>query len=298
MAIDRQELKEAFMACLEDDAIFDRLCDRLSERIEATVNFAVAEAVADKDRKIQELEEELQETADQVNELEQYSREQCINVNGVPEKQNENVAQLVLEIARAAGAELSPSDVDAAHRVGRPRDGKHRAIIVRFVSFTARQRVYDRRRELRDLTAERGPQSSLTTAELKNVFISGSLTKRNEETMYNARQLKKQRKIWGAWTDNGKMKIKLEKNAPTRIIRSTQNLRDLVGDGPDAAPRAGGPGAASAAGGSGRADLSRGNEGSARGRRLLPASRQLPPRLGVRGRQTDGPADQSPAPVS
>ena len=51
MAIDRQELKEAFMACLEDDAIFDRLCDRLSERIEATVNFAVAEAVADKDRK-------------------------------------------------------------------------------------------------------------------------------------------------------------------------------------------------------------------------------------------------------
>ena len=121
MAIDRQELKEAFMACLEDDAIFDRLCDRLSERIEATVNFAVAEAVADKDRKIQELEVDLQETADQVNELEQYSRKQCINVNGVPEKQNENVAQLVLEIARAAGAELSPSDVDAAHRVGRPR---------------------------------------------------------------------------------------------------------------------------------------------------------------------------------
>ena len=57
------------MACLEDDAIFDRLCDRLSERIEATVNFAVAEAVADKDRKIQELEVELQETADQENEL-------------------------------------------------------------------------------------------------------------------------------------------------------------------------------------------------------------------------------------
>ena len=230
---------------------------------------------------------ELQETADQVNELEQYSRKQCINVNGVPEKQNENVAQLVLEIARAAGAELSPSDVDAAHRVGRPRDGKHRAIIVRFVSFTARQRVYDRRRELRDLTAERGPQSFLTTAELKNVFISDSLTKRNEETMHNARQLKKERKIWAAWTDNGKMKIKLEKNAPTKIIRSTQNMRDLVGDGPDAAPRAGGPGAASAAGGSGRADLSRGNEGSARGRRLLPVSRQLPPRLGVRGRQTE-----------
>ena len=207
----------------------------------------------------------------------------------------------MLEIARAAGAELSPSDVDAAHRVGRPRDGKHRAIIVRFVSFTARQRVYDRRRELRNLTAERGPQSSLTTAELKNVSISDtdSLTKRNEETMYNARQLKKERKIWAAWTDNGKMKIKLEKNAPTKIIRSTQNLRYLVGDGRHAAPRAGEPGAASAAGGSGRADLSRGNEGSARGRRLQqPASRQLPARLGVRGRQTDGPADQSPAPVS
>lgn len=284
MSIDRQELREALLSCLEDDAVLDRLTDRLSdklaERIETTVNFAVAAAVADKDREIRELKLELQETANQVNELEQYSRKQCINVKGVPESQGENVAQLVLQIAGAAGVELSPSDVDVAHRVGRPRDGRHRAIIARFASFTARQKVYDKRRELRNATAVAG--SAVTTEALRQVYVSDSLTKRNEETMYYARQMKKNGIIWAAWTDNGKMKIKLERNGPTKIINSTEHLRELVGDrrdpappaaGPGAAP-AGGPGAAAGTGGTRRADLPpRGDTDSARGGR-----RQQPPR--------------------
>ena len=261
MAIDRQELKVAFMSCLEDDAILDRLCDRLAERIEATVNFAVAEAVAEKDREIQELKEKLHETSDQVNELEQYSRKQCVSISGVSEMQGEDVAQRVLEIARAAGAELSPGELDVAHRVGRPREGKQRAIIARFVSFTARQKVYDKRRDLR--TAKAAAGSSLTTAELKKIYISDSLTKRNEETMYTARQLRKEGRVWAAWTDNGKMKIKLVRNGPTKIILSTRNLRELVGD---LSPPAGEPGTATAATRSRSADPPRGNDGSSHGR--------------------------------
>ena len=277
MSIDRQDLREALMACLEDDAVLERLSDKLAERIEATVNFAVAAAVAEKDREIRELKLELQETANQVNELEQYSRKQCVNVKGVPETQGENAAELVLQIASAAGVELSPSDVDVAHRVGRPREGRHRAIIARFATVTARQRVYDKRRELRNATAVTG--SAVTTDALRQIYISDSLTKRNEETMYNARQMKKDGVIWAAWTDNGKMKIKMERNGATKIINSTEHLRELVGDRRDPAPPAGvpgaaaggGPGAAAEAGGMRRADLpQRGAAALTRGRRQQP----------------------------
>ena len=264
MSVDRQDLREALMSCLDDDAVLGRLCDKLAERIEATVNFAVAAAVAEKEKEIQELKKELRETADQMNELEQYSRKQCLNIKGAPETQGENVEKLVIDIARGAGVELSPSEVDVAHRMGRPRDGRHRVIIARFVSFTARQKVYDKRRELRTATA--APGSSLTTAALREIYVSDSLTKRNEETMYNARQMKKDGNIWAAWTDNGRMKVKIERNGPTKIIHSTANLRELVGAGP--APPVGGPGAA--AGGPGRPDLpDQGEEGSARTRRQV-----------------------------
>ena len=276
------------MSCLEDDAVLGRLCDRLAERIEATVNFAVAAAVADKDREIQQLRQELQETADQVNVLEQYSRKQCININGVPEAHGENVAQKVLDIARAAGVELSPSEVDVAHRVGRPRDGSRRAIIARFVSFTARQKLYDRRRELRNATV--APGSTLTTEELRGVYVSDSLTQRNEETMYSARQMKKEGKIWAAWTDNGKMKVKLERNGPTKIVNSTSHLHELVGAGPAPPTRA--PGAAAAVDGSGRTNQPRGNEAPAPGRRAQP------PRQVKSGGPAERPAAGSSAPVS
>ena len=287
--IDRQELKEAFMSCLEDDAVLDRLCNRLGERIEAAVNFAVAEAVAEKDREISELRQELQQTADQVNELEQYSRKNSVNISGVPEMQGESVAQRVIDIARAAGVELSPGELDVAHRIGRPRDGKHRAIIARFVSFTARSKVYDKRRELRTATA--APGASLTTGDLRGVYISDSLTKRNQETMYTARQMKKEGSVWAAWSDNGRMKVKLDKDGPTKIIASTTHLHELVGDRRVRAPPAGGPGAAAAGtGGPRRADQP--PEAAARGRR------QPPRQVAARGRQSGAPADRSPAPPS
>ena len=269
------ELKEALSKALEDDALLGRLCDRLAERLETSISFAVAAAVAEKDNEIRALKTQLQETGDQLNEVEQYSRKQCLNIQGVTETPGESVRQLVLEMAGAVGADVSPGDLDVAHRVGRPRDGKTRVIIARFVSFTARQNVYDKRRELRNANAV--PNSSLTTATLRDIYVSDNLTRRNEETMYHARQMKKGGKIWAAWSDNGKMKIKQEKNGPTRIIRSTEDLRGLVGD--ESAPPAGVPGSAagSAAGGEGERDGSRpggsrraGGEDSARGRGAAP----------------------------
>ena len=163
-------------------------------------------------------------TKDKVNELEQYSRRLCLNVTGIPEGgQQESTNQLVIDAARMAGVEVVASDIDTSHRIGAPKTGKTRTIIVRFTNFTKRQALYNARRQLRKpLTF---PGSTVTADTVKDVFVSDSLTRENQLFLYKARQLKKEQKIVAAWSDVGKLKIRISKEGSTHVIKS---LRDLV----------------------------------------------------------------------
>ena len=151
-----------------------------------------------------------------------------MNIAGVKEKERESVRTLAKEISKSVGVTLVDSDIDTAHRIGKHSDGKERPIIVKFTTFDKRQELYQARRKLRTVTAP--PDSSFSEAELRQIYVSDSLTKANRDVMYAARQLKSDGKIAAAWTDAGRMKIRTVKDGPTRIIRSLDDLRSIDPD--------------------------------------------------------------------
>ena len=51
--------------------------------------------------------------------------------------------------------------------------------------------------------------------------------------MYAARQLKRRGKLHSAWTDNCKMKVRIQQRGPTQLIKTMADLRELVGDEPE-----------------------------------------------------------------
>ena len=65
---------------------------------------------------------------------EQYSRRNSLRMSGVPETATENTDTLVLDAARAINSDIDLCDIDRSHRVGRPRAGKPRDIIVKFAT--------------------------------------------------------------------------------------------------------------------------------------------------------------------
>ena len=125
---------------------------RLIPAVEAAVSKAVAQATAERDAKIDALEKQLSKTQQELNntvirldQLEAYSRRNCINISGVPEGADEKTDELVLDVAKAAGVSLALTDIDRSHRIGRPGD-KPRNIIARLVTHSARQRLLEARR--------------------------------------------------------------------------------------------------------------------------------------------------------
>lgn len=126
-----------------------------------------------------------------------------IAISGLPEVPGEDTDSAVLAIAQELDVSLTPSDIDRSHRVGRLDDNgagsrgrRSRDIIVKFATYNARQRLYVKRKNLRE------------TESLKNIFINEDLTKKRSKLLYDARCLVRTKKLKSAYASDGKIFVR------------------------------------------------------------------------------------------
>ncbi|KAF0295879.1 hypothetical protein FJT64_006593 [Amphibalanus amphitrite] len=191
----------------------------------------------EKEKEIRELKEEvaasklvISQQEERLADLEQYSRRNCLNFTGVPESRDENTVQLAIDLAKMANVKLERADIDRAHRVGRPREAapnqpapSPRTLVVKYVSYLKREAVWFGRKQLRQAKPPRS--SGLTDGATKEVFVQENLTRKNQEIMYLARQLKRAGKLWAVWSDGCVLKVKQSQQSATVRLRCKTDLR-------------------------------------------------------------------------
>jgi hypothetical protein len=112
---------------------------------------------------VADLEQRIHERND---EDEQYSRRNCLKFCGIPESNDEDHCdKIVLNVVNKlmltdVTRKLTPEDIDRTHRVGRPKRGTittkgPRNIIVKFVSYRNRARVFASKRNLKTFNANK-----------------------------------------------------------------------------------------------------------------------------------------------
>ena len=112
------------------------------ESIRSSLDEVIQENIMPLKKQIDDLSAELNEVKKHANENEQYSRRCNIRIFGLPELENENCYEVVSEFCKMKlGCDLELCDIDRTHRVGRPRLGKQRAIIVKFCSYQSKIKV-------------------------------------------------------------------------------------------------------------------------------------------------------------
>ena len=120
-----------------------------------------------------------------VDDLEQYSRRNCLMITGIPENENEKTDEVVLDMARnQLKAAIDASDIDRSHRIPggpvRRNTDRPRNIIVKFTTYNARRRVLEKKSSLKGGN--------------NRIYINEHLTKARIELYYEARKLEKQEK--------------------------------------------------------------------------------------------------------
>jgi len=121
------------------------LAEQVSKKIDAKLE--AREKFVDK--RLEELQDENDQLKEKTDDLEQRNRLENLRIFGVSEKKDEHTDQLVMEVASEQGIFLERKSISRSHRVGKKIDGKHRAIIVKFVSYADRQKMFLAKKELK-----------------------------------------------------------------------------------------------------------------------------------------------------
>ena len=239
-----EEIKAALLAALTDQDLRTQVRELLGiEEREREIK-QLKETVAAQNTKIKEQEQRL-------SEIEQYSRKNVLNFTGIPEQNDENCLQLALDLGKVMGVKLDRTDIDNAHRVGRPPSApggtgvpaprtsaavntgtggptgaaaaaQPRPLVVKFTTYVKREMVWWARKELKKAKPPRS--SALPEDGLRNAFVQENLTPKNRQIFYEARNLKRQGRLVSAWTDSCVVKVRKSENGQTFKIRDLADL--------------------------------------------------------------------------
>lgn len=171
------------------------------------------------------LRRELDKVKQELSDVQQYSRRNTVDIQGVPETKSENVFEVVRKVANVLRFELKSEMVDAVHRLaGGNNMSRPRGIILKFV----------RRGDCDELLRLAKVKRAFSASELgvnseNKIFVNPSLSKTYRELLYYAKCAAREGQVRFAWYSNGKVLVRKTDGQPAIHITSRKQLQDLQG---------------------------------------------------------------------
>ena len=101
---------------------------------------------------IENLVEKLKSLSSDIDDLEQYSRRNCLILHGVNESNDENTDEILIKtFSEELGVEIKEDDLGRSHKVGNPKrkNNKPRPIVVKFARYAVRREIFMNKRKLK-----------------------------------------------------------------------------------------------------------------------------------------------------
>ncbi|KAK9730990.1 hypothetical protein QE152_g14036 [Popillia japonica] len=173
--------------------------------------------------KCESMEKDKTMLLNKIDELEQYSRRNSIRVFGIPENNDENVRNKIIELcSHKLNVNIDNTQIDRAHRVGSTNTANskhtssHRGIMVKFINYEHKMLVLQNRKKLKG----------------SKVVITEDLTSTRYKLLRNAREkfgFNNAREKFGfnsAFTINGTITVKTKSNSYK--IKTAEDLIRIV----------------------------------------------------------------------
>lgn len=166
------------------------------------------------------LKKKIRDLEERVEDMEQYSRSNCLEIQGIPLTPTEDVLSIVKEVGQALDMQIADTMVDACHRLGRRNDDNPPGIIVKFVRRTDKEKFLQKRRVKRTLSTRH-----LGRSDDRPIYVNESLSPARRRLHALARRFQKEENYKFLWVRNGRIFLRKEENAPVKVITSSEDLK-------------------------------------------------------------------------
>ena len=167
------------------------------------------EEIVKRDATIANLKSEVRDNRNDHDALACYNRRENLKIQGVPYTEDENTNEIVKEICKYAGREISDSDISTSHRNGSAkqnaqlppgittRTNKVPDIYVRFTIRDVKTEIFEKRKNL--------ATNSQCPEKYKNVAIYEDVTPLRSRIMYELRHRDNKQAFKYVWSRGGRI---------------------------------------------------------------------------------------------
>ena len=103
---------------------------------------SLEEQLLESKKEVDKLDERLNDIEAKHDDLEQYTRKFNLVIHGIPEHEEEDNVANVVTLGKLLQVNLTPGDIDIAHRMNTKSKEKPRPIIARFSNYNAKSKLY------------------------------------------------------------------------------------------------------------------------------------------------------------
>lgn len=171
--------------------------------------------------KVDKLTEKNKQLMDAVNNLEQYSRKNNVIINGIPWSENEDIKEIIHNLADKLQVDLNPYNICAAHRL-QSRENKTPAIIVRFNDNETKSEMIRAAKRIKPTAKKLNFHSN------DRIFIGDHLAKHSSNLIKIAKTLRAEGKVMSAWTFNGQVYVRKSESDEAQRITDEEQLSNFV----------------------------------------------------------------------
>ena len=152
---------------------------------------------------------------------EQHSRRTSLRFHNiqVPVDERGRIVQpvdtdkLILQVCNTKlGLDININDIGRSHVIGKVKNGKSQ-VIVRFLSYRIRNRVYANKKALK--------------GDPDGIFITENLTKYMIELVHKLSQLKHSKQIYTYWTFDGRIYVKKTETSRKQAVNNFDDIKDF-----------------------------------------------------------------------
>lgn len=177
-----------------------------------------------------ELKKTVQSLSDRVEVLEQNTRANNLEIQGVPEKNNENLYDILGKIGDHIQCTISKSMIDSVHRVfQQSQQSKNlpKPIIVKFISKQKKEEILASAKNTRSsYNNPIGPGLIIDNVS-KKLFINEHLTGKNKSLLMKSKNKAKEVNIKYIWVRNGTIFARKDDTSRILKISSEEDLNNL-----------------------------------------------------------------------
>lgn len=165
------------------------------------------------------------ELQDRLRNLEQYTRVNNIEVNGLPVTKEECVKDLVRDLGAAIGVEVQANDVSTAHRVPSFNRDRDQALIIQFTSRARREEWISKYRAKKPaLTAQQVNQRFPS----QRVYINDHLSPENKQLLSRLKKKCREVGYTFAWCRDSKFFARKSEGDPVKRIYSFEDIEEKI----------------------------------------------------------------------